>query len=308
MSVRFAELLGRSCFSFLEGASHPEELCERAREIGLDALALCDRDGLYGSVRAHSAGKKLDQRVITGAEITVEVPEALAAPGRASASVALLVEDLRGYSNLCRLLTAAHAEHEKGTAGSSPAAIAEAAGGLTAIVPLDPLLPEAVVEALLGPVREAFGERALVATWRRLDGRDAARAAAARAAEARYGTQVIASARPLYHHPSRKPVADVLACIRLKTTLDQAGTRIGANAEAALRAPAQMEALFRDEPAWVARTVEIADRCRFSLSELRYSFPSDALCLPGESADQALRRLTEEGCRDRYPDGAPPAA
>jgi len=307
VSARFAELLGRSCFSFLEGASHPEELCERAREIGLDALALCDRDGLYGSVRAHSAGKKLDQRVIVGAEITVEVPEALVAPGRASASVALLVEDLRGYANLCRLLTAAHAEHEKGTAGSSPLAIAEAAGGLTAMVPLDPLLPPAVVEALLGPVREAFGERALIATWRRLDGRDAARAAAARAAEGRYGAQVIASARPLYHHASRKPVADVLACIRHKTTLDQAGTLIGPNAEAALRAPAQMEALFRDEPAWVARTVEIAERCRFSLSELRYSFPSDALCLPGESADQALRRLTEEGCRDRYPDGAPPA-
>ncbi|KYF53656.1 error-prone DNA polymerase, partial [Sorangium cellulosum] len=115
-----------------------------------------------------------------------------------------------------------------------------------------------------------------------------------------------ATARPLYHHPSRKPLADVLTCIRTRTTLDQAGTRIAPNAEAYVRSGAQMAALFRDHPAWVARTVEVASRCRFSLSELRYSFPSDALCMPGETSDQALRRLTEEGCRDRYPAGTPP--
>jgi error-prone DNA polymerase len=308
VSPRFAELLGRSCFSFLEGASHPEELVERAAELGLDALALCDRDGLYGSVRAHSAAKKLGRRVIVGAELTIELPDAPAGGAAAAApSISLLVEDHEGYSNLCRLLTAAHAEHEKGTAGTSPAAIAGAARGLTAIVPLDAGAPAEVVEALLGPVREGFGERALVATWKRLDGRDGARAVAARAAEARYGALAVATARPLFHHPSRKPLADVLTCIRRKTTLDEAGTALASNAEAFLRSPQQMEALFRDQPAWVARTVEVADRCRFSLAELRYSFPSDALCRPGESADEALRRLSDEGCRDRYGDATPPA-
>ncbi|MCC6552266.1 MAG: error-prone DNA polymerase [Polyangiaceae bacterium] len=309
--MRFAELLGRSCFSFLEGASHPEELVERAAELGLEALGLCDRDGLYGSVRAHSAAKRLERRVLVGAEITIELPELAPAPGSGSAaghgSIALLVEDREGYGNLCKLLTAAHADHEKGAAGISPAAVAGAARGLVAIVPLDAGAPAAVTDALIGPVREAFGERALVATWKRLDGRDGARAAAAIAAEARYGVRAVATARPLFHHPSRKPLADVVACIRHKTTLDQAGTLLSANAEASLRSPQQMEALFRDQPAWIARTIEIAERCRFSLAELRYAFPSDALCMPGESPDEALRRLSAEGCRDRYGDATPPA-
>ncbi|AKT42232.1 error-prone DNA polymerase [Chondromyces crocatus] len=319
VSASFAELLGRSSFSFLEGASHPDELCERAGEIGLAALALCDRNGLYGSARAHSAAKKLGQRVIVGSELTLEptlapssseVPKvAEGARGRGAAgpvpSVALLVEEHAGYANLCRLLTAAHAEHEKGDAGIGVEAVAAAAAGLTAVVPLDPAVPMEAWEAVLGPLREGFGERVHVATWRRLDGRDPARAAAARAMAARFGVSVIASARPLYHHPSRKPVADVLACIRRGTTLDQAGTLLAANAEAALRAPGQMAALFRDEPGWVARTVEVAERCRFSLSELRYSFPSDTLCLPGESADEALRRLSLEGCKERYPGETP---
>ncbi|WP_438042591.1 error-prone DNA polymerase [Sorangium sp. So ce128] len=306
-SVPFVELCGRSCFSFLEGASHPEELVHRAKELGLEGLALCDRDGIYGSVRAHTAAKKVEQRVIVGAELTLGAPRGGAerAP-EVRPSVVLLVEDSEGYANLCRLLTIAHAECEKGMASISAEAIAAAQRGLSAIVPLDPLVPAGVSGALLGTLRDAFGERALVATWKHLDRRDGERVAAALAAERRYGPCVVATARPLYHHPSRKPLADVLACIRTKTTLDQAGTRIAPNAEAYVRSGAQMAALFRDHPAWVARTVEVASRCRFSLSELRYSFPSDALCMPGETSDQALRRLTEEGCRDRYPEGAPP--
>ncbi|WP_437309143.1 DNA polymerase III subunit alpha [Sorangium sp. So ce388] len=313
-SVPFVELCGRSCFSFLEGASHPEELVHRAKELGLEGLALCDRDGIYGSVRAHTAAKKIEQRVIVGAELTIGTPRAAAdrAAQRADRapevqpSVVLLVEDSEGYANLCRLLTIAHADCEKGTASISAEAIAAAPRGLTAIVPLDPIVPADVSGALIGALREAFGERALVATWKHLDRQDGERVAAALAAERRYGPCVVATARPFYHHPSRKPLADVLTCIRTKTTLDQAGTRIAPNAEAYVRSGAQMAALFRDHPAWIARTVEVASRCRFSLSELRYSFPSDALCKPGETSDQALRRLTDEGCRDRYPEGTPP--
>ncbi|WP_437591916.1 error-prone DNA polymerase [Sorangium sp. So ce1000] len=310
-TVPFVELCGRSCFSFLEGASHPEELVHRAKELDLEGIALCDRDGIYGSVRAHTAAKKIDQRVIVGAELTLGAPRGGAERGAQRApevrpSVVLLVEDSEGYANLCRLLTIAHADCEKGMASISVEAIAAAQRGLSAIVPLDPLVPAGVSGALIGALRDAFGERALVATWKHLDRRDGERVAAALAAERRYGPCVVATARPLYHHPSRKPLADVLACIRTKTTLDQAGTRIAPNAEAYVRSGAQMAALFRDHPAWVARTVEVASRCRFSLSELRYSFPSDALCMPGETSDQALRRLTEEGCRDRYPEGTPP--
>jgi error-prone DNA polymerase len=304
MLIPFAELLGRSCFSFLEGASHPNEMVERSQELGHTALALADRDGLYGSVRAHSAGRALGQQVITGAELTLEDDAGWPLyPG----SIVLLARDLQGYGNLCGLLTRAHAEHDKGTAGITVAQIAEAAAGLTAIVPLEARRdPEAPLDAVLDPLAEAFAGRLFAATWRHRDGRDEHRTAAALAVERRYGLGIIATARPLYHEPSRRPLADVLRCIRLKTTLDQAGTRLAPNSEARLRSGAEMLSLFHDHPAWVHDTAAIAEEHPFTLSELEYHFPSDALCQPGESPDRALRRLVEIGCRDRYPEGTPP--
>ncbi len=303
MLIPFAELLGRSCFSFLEGASHPHEMVERSHDLGLTALAIADRDGLYGSVRAHSSGTAHGQRVITGAELTLEddAGEPLY-PG----SVVLLARDLQGYGNLCGLLTLAHAEHEKGTAGITVAQVAAAAAGLTAIVPLEARRdPEAPLDAVLGPLADAFSERLFAATWRQRDGRDAHRTAAALAAESHYGLGIIATARPLYHDTMRRPLADVLRCIRLKTTLDQAGTRLAPNSEARLRSGAEMLSLFGDHPAWVHDTAAIAEEHPFSLGELEYHFPSDTLCLPGEAPDHALRRLVEIGCRDRYPEGTP---
>jgi error-prone DNA polymerase len=300
MEPLFAELCARSSFSFLEGASHPGELVAAARELGLSALAVCDRDGIYGSVRAHTRAKEVGQKVIVGAELTVEP----------AGSVVLLVMDHQdGYKNLCALLTAAHADHEKGEAGVLAERVAASPGGLIAVVPVD-ARGAAPSPELFGPLRDAFQDRLHVATWRHRDGFDAARMEAARAAEARFGARAIATARPLYHHPQRKPLADILHCIRHKTTLDAAGTTLAPNAEATLRSGEQMLALFRETPELVARTVEVAAECRFSLDELRYAFPGDRLCLPGESADAALRRHTTEGMERRYPaalGGTPPA-
>jgi error-prone DNA polymerase len=298
---RFAELLGRSCFSFLEGASHPEEVVKRAHDLALEAVALCDRDGLYGSVRAHTEAKNIAQRLIVGAELTLEGRSNPLDPLR----IALLVEDHQGYQNLCRLLTRAHADHDKGEAAIGIARVAELAEGLTAVVPLDDA--SLCADSVLGVLRDAFGERVVVATWRHLTVRDAERGELAARAEERYGVRIIASARPLYHHAERKPLADVLHCIRHKTTLDRAGTALGENSEAHLRSAAQMHHLFRDHPEWVERTAEIAGRCRFSLDEVRYHFPSEELCQGGETPDQTLRRFTEEGCRSRYPEGTPPS-
>ena len=297
MEPVFAELCARSSFSFLEGASHPQEIVAAARELGLASVALCDRDGLYGSVRAHTAGRELGQRVIVGAELTVE-PEG---------SVALLAMDHAGYTNLCTLLTAAHADHEKGTAGVVAERIAASAAGLIAVVPVDPR-GRAPSPALFGPLRDAFADRLFVATWRHHDGFDAARLRAALAAEDRFGALALATARPLYHHAERKPLADILHCIRHKTTLDAAGTALSPNAEARLRSGAHMLALFRERPELVHRTLDVAAQCGFSLGELRYAFPSDTMCAPGESADDALRRLVGEGLPRRYGTGAVPPA
>ena len=299
MEPPFAELLARSSFSFLEGASHPQEIVAAAHQLGLASVALCDRDGLYGSVRAHTAAKELGQPLIVGAELTVEGL-------LGAATVALLAVDHDGYGNLCGLLTAAHADHEKGTAGVVLERVAASSRGLVAVVPVD-ARGAAPDDALFGPVRDAFAGRAFVATWRHRDGFDAPRMRAALAAEARFGTPALASARALYHDAERKPLADILHCVRHKTTLDRAGTSLPPNAEATLRSGAGMLALFGDRPELVHRTVDVAAECRFSLGELRYHFPSETLCLPGEVPDDALRRLVRAGCLRRYPGGVPAA-
>ncbi len=310
MSAMFAELLARSCFSFLRGASHPEELVTRAHELGLSALALCDRDGLYGSARAFLQAKEIEQRVIVGAELSLDVsPPKKRRKGEPPVdppTVALLVRDHDGYANLCRLLTLSHADRPKGESALSLADLSRHHAGLVAVVPAprtphDRPPPAALFELLA----DTFTDRAFVAAHRHLDGFDRERTRDAEALSARYALPVVASSRPLYHHASRKALADVLHCIRTGTTLDRAGSALGANAEAHLRSAGGMQRLFADHPDWVERTVEVASELHFSLGELRYRFP--CALEPGQSADGKLRRLTLEGAARRYPGGTPPA-
>src|SRR5690349_12163720 len=186
----FVELLARSAFSFLRGASQPEELVVRAKELELEALALCDRDGLYGSVRAHAAALELGQRVIVGAELGVDAHAARqgswrtakrAKAARELPVVALLVESHEGYTNLCRLLTRAHAGMEKGESALDPEWLGEHARGLVAVVP-SPRRPgdaETPDGHLFSCVKEAFGERAVIAVHRHLDPFDRERMMAA---------------------------------------------------------------------------------------------------------------------------------
>ncbi len=315
----YAELLARSCFSFLRGASHPEEIVERAKELGLHALALCDRDGLYGSVRALVRARELGQRLIVGAELglsTAETPKRRGSWSRSTVSpalereppvVALLVENSEGYKNLCRLLTRAHADLPKGESALELDDLAEHAEGLFAVVPA-PFRPdsqEAPPPELLGLLRDVFAERAFFAAHRHLDGFDRERIGAVEGWADHYGLEVVASARPSFHHRSRKPLSDVLYCIRKGITLDSAGTELVPNAEAHLRSELELQRLFRDRPQWVERTAEIADGLRFRLDELRYEFPCQLD--PGETADQKLERLTREGVLRRYPGGVPPS-
>jgi len=286
----FAELCGKSCFSLLEGASQPDEVIEKAKELRLSAFALADRGGLYGSVRAHLAAKKLEVPYVVGAELLCDDD---------AGSVVLLVRDAEGYSNLCRLITNAHAGRPREIAFASLDDLGTRARGLVA-------LAKSPDERLLSVLHDAFGERAYLATWRHFDGGDDFRERHMLAAHRRFGLPLIATALPRYHEPSRKPIADVLQCVRERTTLDEARARVSPNTEAHMRSAEQMYRLFRDDTARVARTVEIARECRFSLDELRYDFPGEAL-LPGETPDQALRRLVEVGKALRYPGGVPQA-
>ncbi|MBX3181701.1 MAG: DNA polymerase III subunit alpha [Polyangiaceae bacterium] len=341
----FVELLARSNFSFLRGASHPEQLVTRAAELGLEAIAICDWNGLYGAARSFQRGRELGQRVIVGAELSVNpgargdsaptgstlhrsalpnpqktqreaLGRALSAGSLELPTVYCLVEDHRGYTNLCRLLTRGHADQPKGEAAVELSWLLEHAAGLRLVLPVpeqprpgEPrrveLRPEqlsALAEAYDARASDPEARRIAVAQVRRLDGYDRAREQLGRSLAEEHGFTPIASARPRYHHPSLRRVADVLECVRRKLTLDRAGTWLSVNAEA-LRSEAAMRARFADEPAWVDATSKFARALSFSLAELDYQFP--CALAPGESADQRLWRLTWEGARRRYPEGIP---
>ena len=311
----FAELLGRSCFSFLRGASHPEELVERAGQLGHAAFGLCDLDGLYGVVRGWTRARELGLPFLVGAELTLGWSEEGAAPRAkplgsgdspddAPLTLALLAQTSTGYQNLCRLLTQSHAGRPKGESLCALEWLAPRAEGLIAVLPApeDPsAVPEGPLEELLGILREAWGERAVLAAHCHLNGRDGRRIRWVESAAARFGLGVVASSRPRYHVATRKPLSDVLHCIRRGITLDAAGRELGGNHEAYLRSEEQMLRLFAERPHWVGRTAEIAQSVRFDLSQLEYHFPCELP--PGRTADERLAELTWEGVRQRYPEG-----
>jgi error-prone DNA polymerase len=273
----------------------------RAKELELAALALCDRDGLYGSVRALRAAKELGQRVIVGAELSVgEHLQEVEPP-----VLVLLVETHRGYQNLCWLLTQAHAGREKGTSALELSWLEAHHEGLVAVVPAPRCPGDSSTPSpeLLQTIREVFGARAYLAAHRHRDGFDRERIQAVEAWSERYGLPVVASARPGFHEPSRKPLSDVLHCIRLGVTLEQAGTSLSVNAEAALGSEQELLRRFADHPEWVWRAGEVGSGLNFSLTELKYQFP--CTLEPGESADAKLRRLTEAGLLQRFTAGVP---
>ncbi|MEM9462811.1 MAG: error-prone DNA polymerase [Myxococcota bacterium] len=286
----YVPLWVKSNFSFLEGASHPAELVERAHALGLPALALTDRDGVYGIVRAHVRAKELGLTMIYGATVTVQDDEH--GPSR---TAVLLTQDRAGYGNLCQLLSKGRARCPKGQSRVLTAELRTAGPGLLALCPEPALLPA---------LREPFAGRlyAMVTRHRRDDDRD--REQQLRRAAAATEVPVVAATEVLYHHRHRRPLQDIVTCIRHGCTLATAGTRIRGNAEHDLLPPVPMQALFDDDPEALARTRTIAERCAFSLDEIRYRYPAE-LIPEGHTQDDWLEVLTFEGARRRFGDGVP---
>ena len=293
---RYVPLWCKSNFSFLEGASHPEELVETAHRWELPALAITDRDGVYGIVRAHVKARELGLPLIIGAEITVEDGSALI----------LLAQNREGYAQLCRLITAGRRRAPKGESSVAWQEVCRHAAGLIALWggSRSLLIGEAEPKRIAGDLRDAFGDRlyAVLARHRRAEEADAQ--ARLRGRAARYGFPLLAATEVLYHSPARRRLQDVLACIRHGVTLHTAGQRIHPNAGHALHTPRAFGRLFADDPQAVARTLEVAERCAFSLDELRYRYPSQRLP-DGSTSAQWLRDLSLRGARKRYPDGVP---
>ncbi|MHB8765698.1 MAG: PHP domain-containing protein, partial [Deferrisomatales bacterium] len=295
-----AALWCKSNFSFLEGASHPEELVERAHELGLRALALTDRDGVYGAVRAHVRAWELGLHLVVGAEVTVG--------GAAPSSLVLLAADRAGYANLCRLVTAGRLRSPKGASSVTWGEVCGHAQGLVALWGGDrsALASEAGPGPEAQALKDAFGDRLYALASRHRRAEEVAAEARLRGRAARLGLPVVAGAEVLYPIPARRDLQDVLTCIRHGVPLTAAGRLTKPNAEHDLKAPHAFRALFADDPAAVARTLEVAERCRFSLGELRYRYPSERLP-DGTTSSEWLARLTTAGARERYPRGVPPA-
>jgi error-prone DNA polymerase len=292
----YVELHAHSAYSFLDGASLPEELAARAAELGYEALALTDHDGVYGSLEFAHAAKAFGVRPITGAEVTLAD----------RSHVTLLVETAQGYANLCRLLTAAHARTRDGNELSppalDPALLAELNDGLVCLSGcarhgLAVRNPNGAAE-----LARAFGpERFFVELQRPYERGDERRNAALRDLAEALGVQTVATGDPHAHDLRRTALQDVLVAIRHRTSLDGCEPERRGNRESVLAAPGELAERFPLDRDAVKRAGELAARLEFDLTEdLGYRYPD--FSETGEPAIQQLARVCDSAFQERYGD------
>src|SRR5713226_9550145 len=292
----YVPLWCKSNFSFLEGASHPEELVEEAQRLGLPALALTDRDGLYGVVRAHVKGRETGLKFVVGAQVSVDDGSVMV----------LLVRDRAGYVNLCRLLTQGRLRSEKGESAVSWDEVCSHAAGLLALWGGDRslIVSEGELNEVASQVRDAFTDSVYGMITRHRREEEVAQEKRLRERAKRYSFPLVAANEVLYHIPARRPLQDVLTAIRHGIPVASCGRRLKPNAEHTFKSPYAFVKLFADDPAAMARTQEVAERCNFSLNEIRYRYPSEFMP-DGTTSTQWLRQLAFEGAHRRYGDEVP---
>jgi len=289
----YAELHCLTNFSFLEAASHPDELITRAAELEYAALAVTDINTLAGVVRAHTAAKDHPPlRLIVGAEIR---------PVDGS-PVVVWAQDRHSYANLCRLITLGRRRAPKGECHLTLDDLAEHASGLLAGVVPSPH-SEAFCVDDAHRYRELFSETYLLAELHR-GPHDRYRRDWLRELSQQVSLPLVAAGNVLFHVPDRKPLHDVLTAIRLRTSVAQVGEALQTNAQRHLRPLETLQAIYADMPGALERTLEIAGQCTFSLAQLRYEYPEE-LAPTGSTATQYLRHLTWQGAEQRYPHGVP---
>ena len=312
----YVELHASSAFSFLQAASLPEALVDRAASLGYPALALLDRDGVYGAPRFHKAALSAGIKPIIGAELTLKLEvrsENLEVRRRKSAATSnfsvltshfllpVLCESANGYQNLCRLITRAKMRSPKGEGALTLEDLEGSTGGLIALVGRAALSGQqfgvgGLVDRLVG----VFGrDRVYVELQRHFRRDEPSDNQALVELAAAFHVPVIATGGVRFAAPENRPLFDVLTCIHHHTDLVRAGRRLAPNAERYLKAPADMAALFADMPGAVARTRDLADRLQYTMADLGYRFP-DYPVPPGETQASFLRKITDVGARDRY--------
>ena len=346
----FAELCAMSNFTFLRGASHPEEFVERAAALGLEAIAIADVNSLAGVVRAHSRLKALAKEAVgivdtpkpkgvTGADVRTRAqklrvrkdpsgrqeapdpPSPVSEPAFIPLSIPRLIIGARlvltdspiqwialptnrtAYGRLSRLLTLGKRRAGKGKCHLATADLIEWGAGMILIaLPPEPLTTETATAEITAMAR-AFPGMVYTGAAPRYDGQDEARLASIANMATKSGAPMVATNAPLMHRASRRRLADVLTCLRTGTTIDRIGRHALTNAEGRLKSAGEMVRMFAAHPDAVARSLDIARRCTFSLDELRYEYPDEVM--NGEDPQTRLERLSAEGLAWRYPDGIP---
>jgi error-prone DNA polymerase len=288
----FAELQAKTCFSFLRGASHPSEMIERAAQLGLRAIAITDLNGVYGLPKAFRESKNHPAlKLITGSEITF----------RDHPNVSFLAQNRKSYGLLCRIISAAHAGKPKGEASLGwdellPFLEKPEAQGLF-------VLPRFALDSCeklrLSDLKERLPGKIYLPLSRWLDGLDYKRTARIQQLSEQYEIPIVASNDAHYHVRERRMLHDVLTATRVGSSLRESGRNLFSNAERYLKGAAQMQKLFRDLPQALELSCEIADQCSFSMSELRYYYPSEWIPA-GLTAQQYLEQLVWKGAEGRY--------
>ncbi len=324
----YAELHSKTNFSFLAGASHADELVDAAVKLGYSALAVTDENSLAGVVRAFGAARETKLKLIIGAEILL---------GDAPPLV-LWATDRQSYGNLSKLITVGRRRAPKGECWLALEDVAQFQAGLIAGV-----IPQFTGDAnrvghitsdvthpshhwycgrseswyaerndwsrqieKMNRAREIFQNRAYLMAALYQGGDDAWRIRQLQQLSQKTKLPPVASGDVLYHHAARMPLHDALTAVKYKTTIAGCSDKLIPNAQRHLQTIAHRQASFASLPGAIERTVEIADRCGFCMSQLRYEYP-EGLSPPGKTQTVYLRELTEKGVRKRYPEGVPPA-
>jgi error-prone DNA polymerase len=283
----YAELQVTTNFSFLRGGSHPHELVERAAALGLAAVAVTDRNSFAGIVRAHQAAKRAEIRLVVGVRLDL----------RDGTSLLAFPEDRAAYGRLTTLLTLGKRRAPKGECHIDYADVVAHGEGQVVVA-----LNGALDEALAARIAADFPGRAYLAAQHLYRGDDARRLARLARIAAAAGLPLVATNDALYHEPARRPLQDVLTCIRGHCTIAAAGFHLEANAERHLKPADEMARLFRGYEDALARTVEIAERCRFDLGDLKYEYP-EVPVPPGMTPQERLAQLAWEGAARKFRDG-----
>ena len=289
---RYAELQVTSHFSFLRGASSCEELFATAAALGIEALGIVDRNSLAGVVRAHEAAKTTGVRLVVGCRLDLSE----------NTSVLVYPTDRPAYARLCRLLSLGKKRAGKGKCDLAWVDLVAYGEGL--IVVLVPDTADEDCALRLRRLREAFGDRGYMALSLRRRPNDQLRLFELSNLATSMRVRTVITNDVLFHEPGRRILQDVVTCIRHNVTIDELGDRRERHADRYLKPPDEMQRLFARYPEALACTVEIVDRCRFSLDELAYQYPEERAD-PSLTPQQTLEKLTWEGAAWRYPEGLP---